>query len=156
VPEVDVALGAFRPRRRTERGAAALEFALVLPILLVLVFGLIQYGLYFWAYQGGADAARQAARTSAVGSLATCDELSTNIDDAIGNLATDTPEITRTYEPGESNAGTDVQAGDFVTVSVSYRTIDLHFPFVPFINNGEVTQTAEARVEYTETQPEEC
>ena len=46
--------------------------------------------------------------------------------------------------------------GDFVTVSVSYQTIDLHFPFVPFINNGEVTQTAEARVEYAETQPEEC
>lgn len=151
-----MALGALRPRRRTESGAAALEFALVMPILLLLVFALIQWGLYFWAYQGGADAARQAARTSAVGSLATCADLASNIDDALGNLATDTPDVTRTYEPGAGNTSGDVQAGDFVKVSVSYQTIDLNFPFVPFINDGEVTQTAEARVEYAKTQPEEC
>jgi Flp pilus assembly protein TadG len=34
-------------RRRDEGGAAAVEFALLAPIVLLLVFGIIQYGLYF-------------------------------------------------------------------------------------------------------------
>jgi Flp pilus assembly protein TadG len=151
-----VALGALRPRRRTEKGAAALEFALVIPFLLILVFGLIQWGLYFWSYQGGADAARQAARTSATGQWADCTAFQKNTRDAIGNLAANTPTVTRTFKPGPTNATTAVQAGDFVTVTVSYRAIDLHFPFVPFVHDGEVTQSAEARVEYVDVQPGAC
>jgi Flp pilus assembly protein TadG len=156
VPEVEVALGALRPRRRTETGAAALEFALVMPVLLLLIFGLIQWGLYFWAYQGGADAARQAARTSATGQWATCSTFRTNTRSAIGNLATNSATVTRSYTPGPTNATGTVQAGDYVTVSVSFQTTNLNFPFVPFVHDGVVTQTAKARVEYAETQPETC
>ena len=57
----------LRARARAgEHGAVAVEFALVLPFLLVIVFGSIQYGFYFWADQGGSDAARKAARLAAV------------------------------------------------------------------------------------------
>jgi hypothetical protein len=35
-----------RPRRKDD-GAAAVEFALVLPILILILFGIIDYGLYF-------------------------------------------------------------------------------------------------------------
>jgi Flp pilus assembly protein TadG len=66
-------------RRRTVRGAAAVEFALVLPILLVLVFGIINYGLYFNdsinARQGVREAARQVAVhnfTLPAGAAASC------------------------------------------------------------------------------------
>src|SRR3954467_4806950 len=58
--------------RRGDRGASAVEFALVSPLLLTLLFGAIDYGLYFAdamsVQQNVADAARNA--TLSVGSVA--------------------------------------------------------------------------------------
>ena len=141
-----MALGVFRPRRRTEKGAAALEFALVMPLLLLLVFALIQYGVYFWAYQGGSDAARMAARSAAVGAYPqSCSDFRKQVSDAIGKMATNSPTITRVYTKTDSTKG--VQPGDLVTVTVEYNTMNLHFPFLPFIQDGYVKQTAQARVD---------
>jgi hypothetical protein len=60
------------PRRRADRGASAVEFALVSPLLFTLLFGAIDYGLYFsdalTVQQSVADAARDA--TLSIGSLA--------------------------------------------------------------------------------------
>ena len=54
-------------KRRNQRGAAAVEFALVLPIFIFLVFGIIQYGFYFWTAETANSAAREAARRVVVG-----------------------------------------------------------------------------------------
>lgn len=52
--------------RRPERGAAAVEFALILPILLTLVFGIIEFGWAFGQQVSLGNAAREAARTMAI------------------------------------------------------------------------------------------
>lgn len=57
--------GGARPARR-ERGAAAVELALVLPILLLLVFGIIAYGYMLSFRQGISQAAAEGARAAAV------------------------------------------------------------------------------------------
>lgn len=49
-----------------ERGAAAVEFALVVPVLLVLVFGIVEYSRAFNAQSALSDAAREGARTMAL------------------------------------------------------------------------------------------
>jgi len=72
-------LGSLRRRSAhgRERGAAALEFALVLPLLLLLVLGGIDYGLFINDSMVVRDAARNAARAGAIGDFASqsdCDQ----------------------------------------------------------------------------------
>ena len=51
------------------RGAATVEFALVLPLLLGLLFGIIEFGLLFKDQLSIQQAAREGVRTAAVGRL---------------------------------------------------------------------------------------
>ncbi|MFI7580519.1 TadE/TadG family type IV pilus assembly protein [Kocuria kalidii] len=51
---------------RSERGAAAVEFALVVPVLLALLLGVIEFGHYFNVQISATHAAREAARTMSI------------------------------------------------------------------------------------------
>jgi Flp pilus assembly protein TadG len=51
---------------RSERGQAMTEFAVVLPILVVLLLGIVQFGIVFNNYVTLTDAVRAGARTAAV------------------------------------------------------------------------------------------
>ena len=51
---------------KNERGQTMTEFAFVLPILLVMLFGIIQFGIIFNNYVALTDAARAASRKGAV------------------------------------------------------------------------------------------
>jgi Flp pilus assembly protein TadG len=56
-----------RPRIfRREDGQAIVEFALVLPILMALLLGIVQFGIVFNNYETLTDAARVGARKAAV------------------------------------------------------------------------------------------
>ncbi len=74
-PILKVAL--FRPLRatwgivrscwRSERGVAAIEFAIVVPFVLLLLAGIIQFGFVLFLQSHVADVARDTARRVAVG-----------------------------------------------------------------------------------------
>ena len=51
---------------KNERGQTMTEFAFVLPILLVVLFGIVQFGIIFNNYVTLTDAARAASRKGAV------------------------------------------------------------------------------------------
>ena len=55
--------------RRTPRGQALVEFALVFPIFLLLLFAIVVFGLYMFYNQQLSNAAREAARYAAVHSV---------------------------------------------------------------------------------------
>jgi Flp pilus assembly protein TadG len=55
-----------RAHMRSERGQTMVEFTLVLPVLLVVLFGIIQFGIAFNNYVALTDAVRAGARTAAV------------------------------------------------------------------------------------------
>ena len=127
------ARGTHEHGRRRQDGAAAVEFALLTPILLVLVFGLLQYGLYFWAAQGGSNAAREAARRAAVGEYPVCADFQSYVTDRIDALGdADAAVITRTYSNGPApNVAANLEPGDVVTVVVTFNALDLNIPFDP-------------------------
>jgi len=54
-------------RRARDRGAAAVEFALLLPVLLLIVFGIIDFGRALNAQITLTEAAREGARLAALG-----------------------------------------------------------------------------------------
>ncbi|MGB3346411.1 MAG: TadE family protein [Candidatus Humimicrobiia bacterium] len=51
---------------KNEKGASAVEFALILPILIMLVFGIFQFGIAYNNYITITHAAREGARRAAV------------------------------------------------------------------------------------------
>ena len=52
---------------RSERGAAAVEFALAGPMLVLLMMGIVVYGGWFWLAQSVQSLASEAARASVAG-----------------------------------------------------------------------------------------
>jgi len=58
--------GSLRLRLRNEEGQGVVEFAFVLPILLAVVLGIVQFGIAFNNYVTLTDATRVGARKAAV------------------------------------------------------------------------------------------
>jgi Flp pilus assembly protein TadG len=57
----------LRARLRRQDGAAAVEFALIVGVLAMLLFGMLQFGLAFFELQNLRAASREGARIGAVG-----------------------------------------------------------------------------------------
>ncbi|MFD3443664.1 TadE/TadG family type IV pilus assembly protein [Microbacteriaceae bacterium 4G12] len=53
-------------RMRSERGAVAVEFALVLPLLVAMLLGIMEFGLMYNGQVSVTNAARETARTMVV------------------------------------------------------------------------------------------
>src|SRR3954471_10360960 len=56
----------IRARARGEDGAAAVEFALIVGVFAMLLFGMLEFGVAFWQVQNLRSATREAAREAAV------------------------------------------------------------------------------------------
>jgi Flp pilus assembly protein TadG len=144
-------------RARNDRGAAAVEFALVVIPVFAILFGLIQYGMYFYSSQTGSNTVNAAARQLSVGNCASDSSLQTYVDNQLGAATTGSATIVRTYTNPDgsapaSPAPANVEVGGTVTLSISFPTVNMHFPFVPFLQNAKVTRQVEARVEDTTDQ----
>ena len=89
------------------------EFALVLPILAVLLFGIIQFGIVFNNYITLTDAVRAGARKATV---------SRQAGDPVGATKTAVTDSGAgiTIDPNQISVTSDWQPGDSVTVQASY------------------------------------
>jgi len=102
----------FRSFRIYRRGAAVVEFAIVAPVLLLLVFGMIEYGRLVMVQQVITNATREGAR-QAVLDGATTTSVTTVVNDFLTASRISGAVVTVTPNPPSSAA-----FGDPVTVSV--------------------------------------
>lgn len=132
-----------RSRVRKESGAAAVEFALVAVILLTLITGVIQFAIYFWAYEVGAHAAREGARQYAVNPCGGSTNVAL-IKSRVGSAAASYPAGDPSATISGQTAGV-IEVGDEATVTLEFKThvIGGLLPALPTIKKVAVT-----RIEY--------
>ena len=136
-------------RRNQERGAAAVEFALVSLILISLVGIVFQFAIYLWAFQAASNGAREGARAWAVNPCATASNQSkvlTAVTPAARTSSVSSAAVL--YAKGAGNTAASWEPGDTVRVTVRMKAKALGFNLVPgWDYNQDITKTATARVE---------
>ena len=135
----------IRSRFKRDDGAAAVEFAIVVSLLVILIFGIIEYGIMFWQVQNLRSATREAARVAAVRGNST--QVSTALVDASsGSLPPGFTGFTLTPTTGCTSS----TVGQEVTVTINNASLSasvksafsIHIPLLPAINvNPTITGT---------------
>jgi Flp pilus assembly protein TadG len=123
----------MRKRLRDERGASAVEFAFIVPLLVLLVLGITEFGRAFQVQSTLSAAAREGVRTMAlrndqVAARAMTRSVAASLSPALadGQITITPPSCPATYVPGAS-----------VTLKITYSE-----PFLTGMFGAGVTLTA--------------
>jgi Flp pilus assembly protein TadG len=130
-----------RIRRDGSRGQALVEFALVVPIFVLLLVGLFDIGRAVWNYNTVANAAREAARVAVV-----------NQDQTVIREAAKTAGVSLSLEDADItlNPCTDQECPYSVTVTYDYEPVT---PLIGSLINLTLTSTAVMPLEYENPGP---
>jgi Flp pilus assembly protein TadG len=119
--------------REGERGQALVEFALILPIILLVMVGMLEFARAWNLHQVMTDAAREGARRAAIAdgnskNPQTQDSVKAAMwsymaqagyDPKYTNIKTGTPAPIVMQGPGGTGSGTWKNTGDFVVVTLA-------------------------------------
>lgn len=108
----------MRHSPRARRGAAVVEFALVVPLLFMLLLGIIEFGRTMMVYQVINNAARQGARQAVLGS-STVASVNSSLNDLLTSTSITGATVTINGPNGAVTDLSKLNAGDSVTVTVS-------------------------------------
>lgn len=115
------------------KGQSMVETALVLPIILLIVIGTIEFGRILSAWMVITHASREGARMASLGASGL--EVEQRVDAVSDSL--DLTNLTVTISPSGS-----LGRGDMVTVNVTY-SIDLMTPFIGAVVGDTLDMDAE-------------
>jgi Flp pilus assembly protein TadG len=137
-----------------DAGASAVEFALVLPVLLLLVFGIVQFGIAYNRVQGLQAAAREGARLASIG--ATFTEIETraqaaqNLFDGLDVTVATTPSTAPGASPcASAGIGNEVK----VTATVSSTSHPEYAISIPLLGSFSPTYSASGSFRCERTGP---
>jgi Flp pilus assembly protein TadG len=110
--------------RRRQRGATAVEFALVSTVFFTLLIGMMEMGRVLFYWNTAAEATRLGARIAAV-----CDVADANIKAKMTDMLSLLPAsaISVAYDP----SGCDINTCRYVTVKVQSVTVATLIPLMP-------------------------
>lgn len=104
---------------KNEKGTSTVEFALILPLLLLILLGIIQFGTAYNAYLTITHASREGVRLAAVGRYSP--------DEVIARAPSlDAGKV----DVAASPSGGVAPYGEPVSVTVSYP-VEINIPFIP-------------------------
>lgn len=123
----------YRLRLKEKKGQALVELALVMPILILLLSGIFEFGRIFSAELIVTHCAREGARLGSVGAL------DSDIINRVQNTASglDTSQLAIVISPTEGNR----ERGSEVNVSVDY-SVNIVTPFISVITGESVNVEA--------------
>jgi Flp pilus assembly protein TadG len=119
-----------KPQISSQRGQTMTEFALVMPILLVLLLAIVQFGVVFNNYVTLTDAVRAGARKGAVSRRLASP--STAVDTQVRNAATDLKAsdlivtVTSTFAQGSDVTVTATYPYDIKVLGLVVKSGRLH------------------------------
>lgn len=116
---------------RDQQGASAVEFAIIAPVFLLFIFGIIALGLLFWRQVGLQHGAEMAARCATI-NTSLCPN---NNPSAITNYATQ--QALGLSLPASTFTYSTPACGNQVTASYTFQFPDI-------LNLGPLTLTAQA------------
>jgi Flp pilus assembly protein TadG len=137
-------------RRRSERGAELIEFAIVVPLLILLLAGIFDFGMMFRTFEAVTNAAREGARVGVLPGYADAD-VQARVDAymAVSGLA-------GPYTVTVANTSVATGAGTFtarsVTVNFPYQFAVLGVIGAPFGGSFTTIPLRAVSVMRTETQ----
>ena len=122
----------FRRVVGNKKGQALVELALIVPILLLLVFGVVEYGRIFAAYLTVANGSREGARIATVGGTNT--DIITAVKFRTDAMNLDNTKVVITITPNSASR----TRGNSVTVEVTYP-VPMYDPFFTTIVGANYT-----------------
>ena len=132
---------AQRVSLRNQRGQSVVEFALVLPALMLILLAIVQFGLVFKQYITLTDAVREGARKAAVARQRT-DNRDNYVKNAVVSAGSD---LGPTFTAADVTVSTSWAPGTDVTVSGRFAfNINV---LGRVVKSGNMTSTATERVE---------
>jgi Flp pilus assembly protein TadG len=131
----------IRDRISREEGVAAVEFALILPVLALMLFGILEFGRVWSQYQVFQGAAREGARCAAVQATGFSDcEIQPSIDNAADPYKPATNAAVKIGGASRPAGCTDADQGEDVQVSW-VQPLNIN---IPFWNDVTITPTIKA------------
>ena len=115
---------------RREEGASAVEFALIAPLLFMIVFGILYFGVAFMKMQNLRSAVREGGRAAAVGAP-TIGEVQSKVQTAsLGSIPNAGDVAVSRLCDGDESAGEDITVS-YDTANLPDGGIVVSIPFVP-------------------------
>jgi hypothetical protein len=130
-------------RPQEDRGAVAVEFALLLPLLMMFLFGIIQYGYGLFQLQAITSAVGEATQKATTG-ISDCDLFSSTVKSLAKGNGLDPADVTHVDVQWLTADGAASSVPDplgLVRVTATFTPFKIGIPLLPFPDTITRSQT---------------